>query len=562
MPDKLVQLPDGRVVAFPDSMSDDEISAAIRADLSGTQGRTLQRQPSFLEGINEALAPRQFTPTGEPTTTGGKVFTEIERLTGSSLAAEIGRRLTDLNPVLNPRESAKAVGRALMGPVNLGRALFAPPETPEEATAAAMSPQFPQAGVILRRLAIAPTEQGIREVTDPNLDIGSRVRGGFRAIPVVGALGAAMGEAEEKAGLGSVLAEQGANIAMGGATTAGLRRLTMRAPKSFVDAGKELFDAVKPSKAVRMRAKDDLPGATQDIADFANTFGVEVDSVLKAQQTATMAKRVILEDINKLTQGQGVTGSGSTIAGAIRTFKSSRKVKAFKEGTGEVVEQTPPGLKDPTDLIDEYIEFYEGKNFPLDELENLRRGENARMSAFMRKNQIKQGQEARANPATATQLEVIAALEQEIDNALSRIKSPGAKDLRKRYSQLRTAEDVFLDRYITDLVDAGHPFDSLDTITAGSSVTALALGQPEAAGTLAGTVFARRAITFIREKYGNPDRLVRKAFEDVESGQFRRVSPPRRRLLGAPSELITPESQRQPIPAAGERPLRSLSGQR
>jgi hypothetical protein len=33
MADKNVQLPDGRVVAFPDSMSDDDISGAIRADL-------------------------------------------------------------------------------------------------------------------------------------------------------------------------------------------------------------------------------------------------------------------------------------------------------------------------------------------------------------------------------------------------------------------------------------------------------------------------------------------------------------------------------------------------
>jgi len=41
MPNKNVKLPDGRVVAFPDTMSDDEISGAIRKNIPATPGTGL-----------------------------------------------------------------------------------------------------------------------------------------------------------------------------------------------------------------------------------------------------------------------------------------------------------------------------------------------------------------------------------------------------------------------------------------------------------------------------------------------------------------------------------------
>jgi hypothetical protein len=58
MPTKNVKMPDGRVVAFPDSMSDDQISAAIQKDATAGQAQhQMKAEPSFFskEGLKQAF---------------------------------------------------------------------------------------------------------------------------------------------------------------------------------------------------------------------------------------------------------------------------------------------------------------------------------------------------------------------------------------------------------------------------------------------------------------------------------------------------------------------------
>ena len=168
----------------------------------------------MLQRINESLAPSQFTEKGEPTTAGGEIFGKVEEVTGSPLYAELARRTADINPLANPRETLKALGRGAMMLPNMAAAALAPAETPEE-KAITMSGFNPLAGsqIAMKRLVLDPMQRGAEEVMSDR-DIGTRVRGGFRAlVPIAGEIGASIGEQEEKVGLGPALTEQAAAVA-------------------------------------------------------------------------------------------------------------------------------------------------------------------------------------------------------------------------------------------------------------------------------------------------------------------------------------------------------------
>lgn len=65
MPDKNVQLPDGRVVSFPDSMADADISAVIKKQLPQTAAVGSQAQPGWLDkvkGFINTLGPPEQSP--------------------------------------------------------------------------------------------------------------------------------------------------------------------------------------------------------------------------------------------------------------------------------------------------------------------------------------------------------------------------------------------------------------------------------------------------------------------------------------------------------------------
>jgi len=165
----------------------------------------------LLEQANEALAPRRFTERGEPTTMGGEAFEKIESVTGSPLYAELGRRMTDLNPLANPRETLKAIGRGALAIPNMISSLAAP-ETEEEKAMFPLGLEPPGA-IGLKRMILDPMQRGAEQAMS-DADIGTRARGLFRAtVPIAGEIGATIGEQEEVAGLGPALTEQAAAVA-------------------------------------------------------------------------------------------------------------------------------------------------------------------------------------------------------------------------------------------------------------------------------------------------------------------------------------------------------------
>jgi hypothetical protein len=102
VPDKNVQLPDGRVVAFPDSMADADISAVIKKQLSGlspaeqTRQRTLQNMTAAMSG------QKMQTPADQAQFEAGKKAGAVSaaETTGGVLGGEAAPALKGLTGAL------------------------------------------------------------------------------------------------------------------------------------------------------------------------------------------------------------------------------------------------------------------------------------------------------------------------------------------------------------------------------------------------------------------------------------------------------------------------------
>lgn len=149
MPDKNVQLPDGRVVAFPDSMADADISAVIKKQLAPPQdalSRTLANQtaaqsgqpmpnpadqPGFEAGKKAGMKAASETVGAvaggglAPEAAGlGNALLRILGVSGGAGAGNVAGQLGTTGTV-NPKETAKTVGAtaALSGLVEGAAAL-------------------------------------------------------------------------------------------------------------------------------------------------------------------------------------------------------------------------------------------------------------------------------------------------------------------------------------------------------------------------------------------------------------------------------------------------------
>lgn len=342
--------------------------------------------------------------------------------------------------------------------------------------------------------------------------------------------------------------------------------------QSFNTAVKELPDkvmkAIKPSISIRKQFSEVSPIALDDAVSFAKTGGKKVDSVGDLYAANTGSRKAIFEDIQKLS-AQGVSLDGDAIAAQLRKFKKSYDVELIDKATGKPIATKQPGLS-PADFseIDNAISLFEGKMVPLEVAENMRRGVNARLSSFMRKNDIRKGQELKSNPATAGNAELADILAKEADSTLGKIKSPAMTPLRKRYSASRTLDDALTERIIREMTDEEVgllDFQSLDTITFGSAFTAAATGNIPAAATLGLTGTARRVIDVISDRLNKPDAQISRAFSEINKNMemvkpFQRVSAPERRALppkgGSSGEFLNvlPRREGEALGLSGPKP--------
>ena len=308
-----------------------------------------------------------------------------------------------------------------------------------------------------------------------------------------------------------------------------------------------VFDALKPSKLTRMRVKDAMPDALQDVVALATEQGRKVESVADIADVMKDSKRLLNEDIQKLAP-QGLSIDGDELAAEIAKVRKTFESKFIEKGTGKEVSELAPGISESAfSELEDAMSKFKGRMLTLDQAEEMRRGVNARLSAFMRKNQIKQGKEAASNPGTAIDLALRDALESGINKSLTKAGFQASSPFRKRYANIRTVEDAVVDRFLSELKGDEamfFNFDSLDTITAGSGITALVYGEPAAAVGLGTTVAARHMISQIRKRLSDPDRLVKKAFDGVVGSEFaqkfKRASVPERKLLTGRTDIKGP----------------------
>lgn len=354
------------------------------------------------------------------------------------------------------------------------------------------------------------------------------------------------------AGTIGLLAGTGATAAVKeGALTLVPRAMKQKAFRQAVDALPDtLMKALKPSIAIRKQFSEVAPAALDDVVSFAKTSGNNLESMADIAKVNHGVRQTILEDMKKLTS-RGVSLDGDAIAAQLRKFRESYNTQLIDKTTGKPVSVTQPGVS-AADFseIDNAISMFEGKMVPLEVAENMRRGVNARLSSFMRKNDIRKGQELKSNPGTAGNSALIDVLAEQTDAALSKVKSPGMTQLRKRYSNNRVLDDAVTERIIREMTaeEVGLlDFQSLDTITFGSAFTAAALGNLPAAATLGLTGGARRVIDVIGHRMRQPDKVISKAFKDVRGSEFvkpfKRVTAPERKLLTGRTDLQGPFQQ-------------------
>ena len=395
-------------------------------------------------------------------------------------------------------------------------------------------------------------------------DIGNVGRFLEAGVPVIGPAARRIrkqlegGEAgRATAGTLGLLAGTGTTAAVKeGALTLIPRAMKQKVFRQAVDALPDtMMKALKPSIAIRKQFSEVAPAALEDVVSFAKDTGSKLESMSDIATVNRGIRETILQDMKKIT-GQGVSLDGDAIAAQLRKFKESYNTQLIDKATGKPVAVTQPGVSTADfSEIDNAITMFEGKMVPLEVAENMRRGVNARLASFMRKNDIRKGQELKSNPSTAGNSELIDILASEIDASLAKVKSPGMVNLRKRYSHNRVLDDAVTERVIREMTNEEvglMDFQSLDTITFGSAFTAAATGNLPAAATLGLTGTARRVIDVISDRMRQPDKVISKAFKDIQGSEFvkpfKRVTTPERKLLTGRTDLQGPLQMRRAHP--------------
>jgi len=103
MPDKNIQLPDGRVVAFPDSMADDDISSAIQKELSASSGPITSKPSNDVEW--NALKQQHGLP--EKYDLSKNLVENYENLTKDEINSIDLDKLSKAYAIANPTEARK-----------------------------------------------------------------------------------------------------------------------------------------------------------------------------------------------------------------------------------------------------------------------------------------------------------------------------------------------------------------------------------------------------------------------------------------------------------------------
>lgn len=541
-----INMPDGSVVTLkgvPDGTSPQDIRAAVER----MRGSSPQPKP-IPQPKPVAARPNGLNLlTQGPSSQAGALpqVPEVARETMLALANKMlpGGENMKLEFSLNPRkafEAAKMVGEGMLNLASRGG---------EAMTVGGFDP-----------LSGRPT-QGRREAMAEGVE--DMFRPGFTGDALTGSrignvggelLNLVMGAKSPRAASGMVAAEKAATKAAAKATF----------KQAMTELPGKAMKALKPSIAIRKQFSEVAPQAFEDVVSFAKDTGSKLESMGDMAKVNHGIRERILEMMNKIT-GQGISLDGDAIAKQLRKFKGSYDAKLIDKATGKPVSVTQPGVS-AADFaeIDRAIELFEGKMVPLDVAENFRRGVNARLASFMRKNDIRKGQELKSNPGTAGNSALIDILASETDAALAKIKSPQMTPLRKRYSNNRVLDDAVTERIIREMTEEEvgfFDFQSLDTITFGSAFTAAATGNLPAAGVLGLTGGARRVIDVISDRIGKPDAQIQRAFKGIVDNEnvpsFKVVNVPERKLLTGRTDLQGPfEMGRVPgdSPAFGSGP--------
>ena len=545
----------GTAATVPQKMSSAEFAAKIKAkypdyaslpDDELTQ-KMLTKYPEYADTVEIGTPqptpkptpppkPSPVAPSGVlnlasrgPSSQGSGEVPEVAREIMLALANKIlpGGEKMQLDFSLNPRkalEAGKMVGEGLFGLAQRGGQLM---------TLGSIDPATGQPLPGIRDELLAESQQ---EMNRPGFT-GAALTGSRIGNVAGDVLNLAMGMKSPKMGA-ELLATEKAAVQAAAKTSF---------TKAMSELPQTLMKALKPSIGIRKQFSEVAPAALEDVVSYAKDTGSKLESMSDIATVNRGIRETILSDMKKIT-GQGVSLDGDAIAAQLRKFKESYNTQLISKETGKPVSVTQPGVS-AADFseIDNAITMFEGKMVPLEVAENMRRGVNARLASFMRKNDIRKGQELKSNPSTAGNSELIDILANEIDASLAKVKSPGMVNLRKRYSHNRVLDDAVTERVIREMTNEEvglMDFQSLDTITFGSAFTAAATGNIPAAATLGLTGTARRVIDVISDRMRQPDKVISKAFKDIRGSEFvkpfKRVTAPERKLLTGRTDLQGP----------------------
>lgn len=128
MGDKNIQLPDGRVVSFPSSMSDDDIAKAIQAEMGQQQPAPQQERPLYRRINEQATAPLNLMGKGSQQIGRGNYAAGVQNLMAGGLSAPfapigVATELAGEIPVVGPTIKEGLQGLASIPPwlFNTGR---------------------------------------------------------------------------------------------------------------------------------------------------------------------------------------------------------------------------------------------------------------------------------------------------------------------------------------------------------------------------------------------------------------------------------------------------------
>lgn len=397
-------------------------------------------------------------------------------------------------------------------PVALGKALAAPPTSPEESS-------IGPTGRLIKRVMFDPAaemKEKAQHAKSPAESIGYSIA---EAIPFVGPVAAKIGE---KIGSGKVSEGIGEGLTYAAAPkiiekAAKLPSKYATPPEVKIDnAYRAITDVLGPKKS-DYQFEDRLREAAPEIAEESRISGKPIKSVQDVVDRVADAKKRVWAQYDRYLGPQKQYGQidGNAVADAINKSLSA-KMKA--EGTNTASVST---------IADKYR-----RPISLGEADQILHDTNNELDSFYKLDES--GQNIADNRmAHARNLATADALRSAIDNKVETLVGPGAPQIRKTYGALTAVEKLARPKAIEVLRE--HPRSFMEQLNAPSTARDLiggagigyVSGHP-AEGVAIGTAAAggEAALRAYNQWRAHPDNAIARAFKELAGQKSTLPTPP------------------------------------